>query len=89
MRLTTAERMEADGVVSKVHVAANKPVGPKGVHRKAMTEEADGTGLRRAADKMTVPTGWACKSGRQAGGKGRRGGAASIRAAARWRYAWI
>ena len=55
MRLTTAERMEADGVVSKIHVAANKPVGPKGVHRKAMTEEADGTGLRSAADEDDRP----------------------------------
>src|SRR6266436_5030135 len=37
--------------------------------------------LRRM--KITVPTGWACKSGRQAAGNGRRAGAASIRAAAR------
>ena len=55
MRLTTAEGVEADGLVSKIHVAANEPVGPKGVHRKAMTQEADGTSLRTAADEDDRP----------------------------------
>ena len=55
MWLTTAERLEADGLVSKIHVAANEPVRPKGVDRKAMTQEADGTGLRTAADEDDRP----------------------------------
>jgi hypothetical protein len=85
MRLTTAERVEADGLVSKIHVAANEPLGPKGAHREAMPQEADGTGLRTAADEDDRPDRMGLQVRSPGGGNGRRVGNASIRAAARWR----
>ncbi len=84
-RLTTAKRMEADGLGVEIDLAANEAMGPKGVYPERTTRRltVPASVLRRM--KMSVPTGGACRSGCQAAGNGRRVGAASIRTAARVR----
>src|SRR6266481_4920760 len=51
MRLTTAKRMETDGLSGEIHVAADESMRPKGVDPEGTAEQADGAGLRTAADE--------------------------------------
>src|SRR5713101_6409655 len=51
MRLTTAKRMETDGLSVEIHVAANEPMRPKGVDPEGTAQQADGAGLRTTADE--------------------------------------
>src|SRR5262245_8711027 len=51
MGFTTAKRMEADRLSVELDIAANKPMRPPGVDRKGTAQQADGPGLRAAADE--------------------------------------
>jgi len=51
MGFTTAKRMEADRLSVEIDIAANKPMRPQGVDRKGTAQQADGPGLRAAADE--------------------------------------
>src|SRR5262245_61920871 len=51
LRGATAKRMEADRLSVELDIAANKPMRPPGVDRKGTAQQADGPGLRAAADE--------------------------------------
>ena len=51
IRLTSAKRMDADGLGAKIHLAANQAVGPEGIRLEGTTEQAHGAGFRGAPDK--------------------------------------
>ena len=51
MGLTTAKRLEPDGLGVEIDIVANESMRPNGVDRVGTAQQADGTHLRTAADQ--------------------------------------
>ena len=83
--ITAAERMEANGLIAEIDLAADQTVRPQWIDLKGMSKQADRAAFRSAAYEDHHSLGVSLEIGLPKGGKGTALGSSSMRTAARCR----